>query len=814
MANHQTAATLGVALSLEMGSFATEANKAAQTAQQLKNSIAREMRAADKEIQALKYATEDYGKTLTKVDEIQRQIDSGRLKHIKDTDKAKELLAQAAAYDKVVASQKKAVVGLTDMQKMQVGYQVTDFFTQIASGQNAMIAFIQQGGQLKDSMGGVGNAFRAILSFINPVNVAIAAVGVTIGSVGYAAYKASEELADFNKAMGLTGGFAGTTYGEMLQLGNALQSSVGGSIGKARDVMMALVDSGKFTKASLSAVGEAVLQFARVAGVDGKEAAAKLIPLLDGTASSAKSLNDRYHMLTLAQYKHIEALERQGKLQESIQLQAKLLAKQFEDVEVKLGTLQQLWKDVGEWASWAWQKMLNVGREDDTVIQLEKINSEIVKTMKTIAEKRALGMNTQLMDAELEKLKAKFQTTLDKLTQESESAAAKAKAKELASAGIGLYAKAGGAEGEMSANKAARKAQFDRNIALAEMYASEEMKIEIELQKKLGQALIDEEEQNQKTFWQFKKKYMDERIAKEEVAEAEAVRKRREFRLKKDIEAFDKETEVIFRLEKEREKIFADIATKRDEQKYAKESLDTKFSLIGATQKEIDITMARIESQKELDKLMRSQEFKNLTSEKQELAKKELEDVLKAKEANIELGESLQRVQGIYDAVWGAMSAAIENFVRTGKFSIKDFTRSVIQEMLIMQMKLQAMTLIRGLLGNISTAMTYGTNIGSQQTSMLAAQDSWFKADGGSVSANSPYIVGERGPELFVPSGSGTIIPNNMLANNAGTTNVTNNYINAIDTKSFEERLLGSSNAIWAANQYANKSLAVNRGRA
>jgi len=74
--------------------------------------------------------------------------------------------------------------------------------------------------------------------------------------------------------------------------------------------------------------------------------------------------------------------------------------------------------------------------------------------------------------------------------------------------------------------------------------------------------------------------------------------------------------------------------------------------------------------------------------------------------------------------------------------------------------------------------------------------------------------VGERGPELFMPSGSGTIIPNHALSNMGNTTNVTNNYINAIDTKSFEDRLLGSSNAIWAANQYANKSLAVNRGRA
>lgn len=38
-----------------------------------------------------------------------------------------------------------------------------------------------------------------------------------------------------------------------------------------------------------------------------------------------------------------------------------------------------------------------------------------------------------------------------------------------------------------------------------------------------------------------------------------------------------------------------------------------------------------------------------------------------------------------------------------------------------------------------------------------------FKAKGGSVTGGSPYIVGERGPELFVPGRSGTIVPNDRL---------------------------------------------------
>ena len=38
-----------------------------------------------------------------------------------------------------------------------------------------------------------------------------------------------------------------------------------------------------------------------------------------------------------------------------------------------------------------------------------------------------------------------------------------------------------------------------------------------------------------------------------------------------------------------------------------------------------------------------------------------------------------------------------------------------------------------------------------------------FKAAGGPVSGGNPYVVGEKGPELFVPKSSGTIVPNNKL---------------------------------------------------
>jgi phage-related minor tail protein len=43
-----------------------------------------------------------------------------------------------------------------------------------------------------------------------------------------------------------------------------------------------------------------------------------------------------------------------------------------------------------------------------------------------------------------------------------------------------------------------------------------------------------------------------------------------------------------------------------------------------------------------------------------------------------------------------------------------------------------------------------------------------FRAAGGPVSAGRGYVVGEAGPEYFVPKSSGTIIPNNALAGMTG----------------------------------------------
>jgi lambda family phage tail tape measure protein len=145
----------------------------------------------------------------------------------------------------------------------------------------------------------------------------------------------------------------------------------------------------------------------------------------------------------------------------------------------------------------------------------------------------------------------------------------------------------------------------------------------------------------------------------------------------------------------------------------------------------------------------------------------------------------------IFGSLMGNMTRALDDFVRTGKLNFKEFARSIILDMIAIQLKASAMKLLSSI---------FGFNLPA-------------RAMGGPVTGNSAYLVGERGPELFVPRMSGTIIPNHNLQSAGASTNITNYNIQAIDVKSFEQRLLGSSKAIWAANQYAQKGLAVTPGR-
>jgi len=162
------------------------------------------------------------------------------------------------------------------------------------------------------------------------------------------------------------------------------------------------------------------------------------------------------------------------------------------------------------------------------------------------------------------------------------------------------------------------------------------------------------------------------------------------------------------------------------------------------------------------------------------------------------------------------LEQALDQFVQTGKLSFSDLARSIINDLIKIQLKAQATSLFKSSgIGGFFSGLFGGGGGGSPAFGSTAFWGG--KAEGGDVSSMNSYMVGERGPELFVPKTSGTVIPNNQLgsAMGGGPQVVYNGpYIanmSAIDTQSAAQFLAKNKEAVWGANQSAQRSLPQSR---
>ena len=158
------------------------------------------------------------------------------------------------------------------------------------------------------------------------------------------------------------------------------------------------------------------------------------------------------------------------------------------------------------------------------------------------------------------------------------------------------------------------------------------------------------------------------------------------------------------------------------------------------------------------------------------------------------------------------MESALDKFVQTGKLNFKELAASIIQDLIRIQLKAQATSLFNSLgIGDFfSGIFKFGGGGGGTSIPIKFA-------DGGNPPVGVPSIVGERGPELFVPKTAGTIIPNHQLGSSmGGQPQVVYNgpYIanmSAIDTQSGLQFLAKNKQGVWAANQSAQRGLPQSR---
>jgi phage-related minor tail protein len=147
-------------------------------------------------------------------------------------------------------------------------------------------------------------------------------------------------------------------------------------------------------------------------------------------------------------------------------------------------------------------------------------------------------------------------------------------------------------------------------------------------------------------------------------------------------------------------------------------------------------------------------------------------------------------------AVFGNLENAISDFAKTGKFNFGEFAKSVIRDLIAITLRAIILRTILAAFGNIfggggggGTAMTLNTQV--PDTGIR------FAAAGGPIRANQGYIVGEKGPEFFMPNTSGTMVPNHAL----GGSTVVNYNINAVDATSFRDLVARDPEFIYSVTQ-------------
>ena len=143
---------------------------------------------------------------------------------------------------------------------------------------------------------------------------------------------------------------------------------------------------------------------------------------------------------------------------------------------------------------------------------------------------------------------------------------------------------------------------------------------------------------------------------------------------------------------------------------------------------------------------------------------------------------------------------AFVKFVQTGKLSFKDLANTMIAEFA----RIQAQKMLSGLFGGGGFfSSLFGGGFMNGAGGMELAGSLGF-ANGGNPPVGKFSVIGERGPELFLPRTAGTIIPNHMLGGGGSTT--VNYNIQAVDASSFRSLVARDPEFIYSVTEAGRRS--------
>ncbi|EKN3563072.1 phage tail tape measure protein [Yersinia enterocolitica] len=266
------------------------------------------------------------------------------------------------------------------MAMRQLPMQFTDIATSIAGGMPLYMIAIQQGGQIKDSFGGIGNALKAMASLITPTTILLGGATAAVAAMGYAYFQAEKQNSAFNKAIITTGGYSGVTASQLKDMAYNISQS-GSVYSDTAEALTKLTAAGVKTSVNLQDAGKSIVEFSRYSGQSIDDLVGQFARLSDDPVGGSVALTEKLHYLTAAQYQHIAALAEEGNTAQAVTAATEALsgamAQRAAEIKNSMGTLPSFFDEIGKSASKMWDGIWGLGRDPSEAEARAKLVAKI-----------------------------------------------------------------------------------------------------------------------------------------------------------------------------------------------------------------------------------------------------------------------------------------------------------------------------------------------------------------------------------------------------------------------------------------------------
>ncbi|EFI7832467.1 phage tail tape measure protein, partial [Escherichia coli] len=292
-----------------------------------------------------------------------------------DTDARKTASAVEQGLSRqALAAQKAGIsVGQYKAAMRTLPAQFTDIATQLAGGQNPWLILLQQGGQVKDSFGGMIPMFRGLAGAITLPMVGVTSLAVATGALVYAWYQGDSTLSAFNKTLVLSGNQFGLTADRMLTLSSAGQAA-GLTFNQAKESLAALVNAGVRGGEQFDAINQSVARFASASGVEVDKVAEAFGKLTTDPTSGLMAMARQFRNVTAEQIAYVAQLQRSGDEAGALQAANDIATKGFDEqtrrLKENMGTLETWADKTGKAFKSMWDAILDIGRPESSADML------------------------------------------------------------------------------------------------------------------------------------------------------------------------------------------------------------------------------------------------------------------------------------------------------------------------------------------------------------------------------------------------------------------------------------------------------------